>query len=62
MSPPLTQAEKEAVDYGIDLNLLFLNLELTLEEKVKQHQRALDIINELKKNCVGSNGIPQKSS
>lgn len=57
-----TKEEREAEEYGIDLNLLFDNLSLSPEERIDQHQRALDIINELKRNFKKVNGISQKSS
>ncbi len=62
MQPRLTRAEQEAVDYGIDLNLLLLNLELTVQQRIEQHQRALDMVNELKKNFDRLHGIPPESS
>lgn len=44
MKSPLTQAEKEAIEYGIDVNLIEYNLSLTYKERFKQHQQALNTV------------------
>lgn len=62
MEIPLSKACQEALDYGIDINLIECNLELTPEERVEENQRALDMINELKKGFNQLNGISQKYS
>ncbi|MBI2339044.1 MAG: hypothetical protein HYU99_01580 [Deltaproteobacteria bacterium] len=46
----MTQAEKEAAEYGIDLNLLEYNLSLTCEKRLEQHQEVLNLANEIRKN------------
>jgi hypothetical protein len=38
-----------AADEDQELNLLKLNLSLTTEERLKKHQKALNLVNELKK-------------
>lgn len=50
MQNPLTQAEKNAEVYGVDLNLLEYNLSLTYEQRLEQHQAALALANEIRKN------------
>lgn len=43
---------QEALDYGIDLNLIDCNLRLTYEDRVRQHQIALDLFLKMKeKHC-----------
>ncbi len=38
----LSTAEKEASEYGIDLEMLFYNLSLPTEQRIQQHQQALN--------------------
>lgn len=41
--------QTEAIDYGIDLNLLELNLELSPQQRIEQHESALALVQELRK-------------
>lgn len=49
MISAMTLAEKEAIEYGIDVNLIECNLSLTYSERLKQHQNALDLVLALSK-------------
>lgn len=49
MISTMTLAEKEAIEYGIDVNLIECNLNLTYKERLRQHQEALDLVLALKK-------------
>ena len=42
-------ASQRAESYGIDLSLLTENLRLTLEERIDQHQAALELVSTLQK-------------
>ena len=42
-------ASQRAEVYGIDLSLLTENLRLTPEERINQHQAALDLVSTLQK-------------
>ena len=37
----------EAIKYGIDVHLIDENLSLSVEERIQQHQSALDLVFEL---------------
>lgn len=47
MNPPSDNAVEEARRAGFDLNLIDLNLSLSLEERWRQHDLALAVILEL---------------
>ncbi len=42
-----TEAEKAAEAWGIDLKLLEAQLELSPQERIESHQRALELIHQL---------------
>ncbi len=44
MNPSLAKAYQEAIDYGIDVNLVDCNLELTFEKRLQEHQGALELV------------------
>jgi hypothetical protein len=50
-APPreLTEAERRAVEYGIDLSLIDENLRLTPLERIRQHDAAVGEILELQR-------------
>ena len=49
MDCKLSKVEKEAQDFGIDLSLTNYNLSLSLEQRLTNHQRALNLVLELRK-------------
>ncbi|MEO6846814.1 MAG: hypothetical protein ABI443_05175 [Chthoniobacterales bacterium] len=56
LSIPVTNAERRAVEYGIDLSLLEENLKLTPLERMLRHDAAVEEIIKLQKqiNAHGS--------
>jgi hypothetical protein len=48
-SKTMKNARKEAMEYGIDVTLTDANLELTPEQRIEQHQIALQMFEELKR-------------
>jgi len=42
-----SDAELEAVQFGVDINLIECNLLLSHEERILQHEAALDLVQEL---------------
>ena len=48
MSPKQQTAWQQAADFGIDTQQLKDNLELSYDERAKQHQQALDTLLKLK--------------
>ncbi len=49
MDCKLSKVEQEAQDFGIDLSLTNYNLSLSLEQRLTNHQRALNLVLELRK-------------
>jgi len=49
MSPQPSDPIMDAVEAGFDLNLIELNLSLSPEKRIEQHQSALSLILELEK-------------
>lgn len=56
----LTPAEKAAADYGIDLDLLDMQLELTPMQRMAAHQRAFELLQTLQQ--AGAHGRHQSAS
>jgi hypothetical protein len=48
MPPDAGPAWRAAVEYGFDMSLVEAALQLTPEKRLEQHQRALDLILEVK--------------
>lgn len=49
MDCKLSKVEQEAQNFGIDLSLTNYNLSLSLEQRLVNHQRALNLVSKLKK-------------
>ena len=49
MDCKLSKVEQEAQDFGIDLSLTNYNLSLSLEQRLTNDQRALNLVLELRK-------------
>lgn len=62
MAPGFSEIEKQAADYGIDLNLIDLNLALTPQERFDRLQSMLNLLEELQRNLQPSHGQSQKTS
>lgn len=50
MPPDAGPAWRAAVEYGFDMSLIEDTLQMTPEQRLEQHQRALDMILELKES------------
>jgi hypothetical protein len=57
----LTENEKQAVDYGIDLNLIELNLTLTPQERFDRLQSMLNLLEELRRHFIPCHGQSEKT-
>lgn len=40
----MTKSEQEAIQYGIDMNMLEYNLSLSYEKRISQHESALTLL------------------
>ena len=49
MDCKLSKVEQEAQDFGIDLSLTNYNLSISLQQRLTNHQRALNLVLELRK-------------
>lgn len=61
MDKKQTQAEKKAKEYGIDPSLTEFNLSLSYEERLEQHQRALELALALRKAGRDLYGKPEQT-
>ncbi|HLD74528.1 MAG TPA: hypothetical protein VJB34_06490 [Bdellovibrionota bacterium] len=52
----LTKRKKEAVRYGIDIEMLQKNLTLSFEERLIQHESALQLVEEIIKTKIVKKG------
>ena len=52
----LTKRKKEAVRYGIDIGMLQKNLTLSFEERLIQHESALQLVEEIIKTRIVKRG------
>ena len=52
---------RQAIDWGIDVDLIAVNLSLTPQERIHRHQQALDMI-DLLKQAVNESYEPSRKS